>query len=63
MRRMTPQEINQQFWDAIVKGGIFPYYQPQYNHTTHQIIGAEALMRWHPPGFDMQSPTAFIPVL
>ena len=63
MRKMTPQEINQHFWDAIVKGGIFPYYQPQYNHTTHQTIGAEALMRWHPPGFDMQSPSAFIPVL
>ena len=63
MRIMTPQEINHHFWDAIVKGGIFPYYQPQYNHSTHQLIGAEALMRWLPPGFDMQSPSAFIPVL
>lgn len=63
MKTMTPRDINNHFWEAIVKGGIFPYYQPQFNHTTHKIIGAEALMRWKPPGFDMQSPTGFIPVL
>ena len=63
MKTMTPTEINKYFWDAIVKGGLFPYYQPQYNHTTHKLIGVEALMRWKPPGFDMQTPSVFIPVL
>jgi PAS domain S-box-containing protein len=63
MREMTPQEINLYFRDAIENGYIFPYYQPQYNHKTSQIIGAEALMRWHAPGFDMVSPVKFIPVL
>ena len=63
MNTLTPGEINQFFWDAVVKGGLFPYYQPQFNHTTHKLIGVEALMRWKPPGFDMQFPSVFIPVL
>lgn len=37
------------------------YYQPQVDHAG-QIIGAEALIRWQPPGEELVSPAAFIPV-
>lgn len=38
------------------------YYQPQFNHATKRIVGAEALIRWIHPKFGMQSPGDFIPV-
>lgn len=38
------------------------YYQPQFNHATGRIVGAEALVRWIHPEYGMQSPGDFIPV-
>lgn len=60
---MSPQEIVRDFQKAIENKQIFLHYQPQYNHSTHQMIGAEALMRWNHPAYGMQSPAEFIPVL
>jgi len=39
------------------------YLQPQYNHRTHQLVGAEALVRWNHPEKGMISPDSFIPIL
>lgn len=38
------------------------YYQPQYNHSTGMIVGAEALVRWRHPERGMISPGYFIPI-
>ena len=38
-------------------------YQPQIDVNTNQIVGAEALMRWHPEGMNSISPNVFIPLL
>ena len=38
------------------------YYQPQICATTHQIIGAEALIRWNHPEWGIVSPDEFIPI-
>ncbi len=38
------------------------YYQPQYNTTHQQLIGAEALARWHDEELGWVSPTEFVPV-
>ena len=36
------------------------YYQPQINIKTKQIVGVEALLRWHHPQLGLLSPTYFI---
>lgn len=38
------------------------YYQPQVNAQTGDIIGAEALVRWHSPTKGLVSPNVFIPM-
>jgi diguanylate cyclase (GGDEF)-like protein/PAS domain S-box-containing protein len=38
------------------------YYQPQVCAITHQIIGAEALIRWNHPEWGIVSPEDFIPL-
>lgn len=62
-RSMTPEELIAHFDSAIDNGYILAYYQPQYNHSTGRMTGAEALMRWIDPELGMQYPSDFIPVL
>ena len=44
---MKTNEIPAKFRSAMEAGEIYMCYQPQYNHSTGRMIGAEALMRWH----------------
>lgn len=62
-KKLTEEEIIYGFDEALNKGNIFLCYQPQYNHSTGKMIGAEALMRWNDPENGFQSPADFIPVL
>ena len=62
-KTMTEQEILSGFDEAIRENQIFACYQPQYNHSTGRMTGAEALMRWNHPEFGRQYPADFIPVL
>ena len=47
---------------ALADGQFHVYYQPQYNHATCSLVGAEALVRWIHPEKGMVSPADFIPV-
>ena len=47
---------------ALREGQIQVQYQPQVNLKTGQMVGTEALARWHHPGQGMISPAEFIPV-
>jgi diguanylate cyclase (GGDEF)-like protein/PAS domain S-box-containing protein len=38
------------------------HYQPKLDFATGKICGAEALIRWQPPGQSMISPASFIPI-
>ena len=61
--RMSEQELLAAFDEAIENDHIFAYFQPQVNHSTGRMVGAEALMRWKDPERGMQYPSDFIPVL
>ena len=56
-------EIKEKFDNALGSGDVYVCYQPQMNHITGQMIGAEALIRWRDPDDGFQSPADFIPVL
>ena len=62
-KRMTEHELVASFDRALAEGHIFALYQPQINHSTGRMIGAEALMRWKDPEYGMQYPSDFIPAL
>jgi len=47
---------------ALQKRQFLVYYQPQYNHSTGMMVGAEALVRWLHPEKGMIPPGQFIPV-
>jgi diguanylate cyclase (GGDEF)-like protein/PAS domain S-box-containing protein len=45
---------------AIVEQELQVYFQPQIDISTGQVIGAEALVRWHDPVYGYQIPSSFI---
>ena len=47
---------------AIASGEIRPHYQPKYDVATRQLVGCEALARWHHPVRGKLSPGEFIMV-
>jgi diguanylate cyclase (GGDEF)-like protein len=55
-------QISTQLRYAIERKQLMMYFQPQYDLKTDQIIGAEALIRWHHPELGMVSPGEFIPI-
>ena len=54
MKQLNEKEILSYFDEAIFNNQICAYYQPKFNHSTGRIIGAEALMRWIHPVYDLQ---------
>lgn len=49
--------------DAIDKGDVEAYLQPKFSMRTGDVVGAEALVRWHNADGSMKYPDQFIPVL
>ncbi len=47
--------------EALQKQSFALHYQPQLD-TAGQVVGVEALLRWHLPGHGMVSPAEFIPL-
>lgn len=48
--------------EALQQGQFHVFLQPQYNITSHQLVGAEALVRWFDPSVGVIPPGEFIPV-
>jgi diguanylate cyclase (GGDEF)-like protein/PAS domain S-box-containing protein len=47
---------------ALPRDELRLVYQPKMNLTTHEVIGVEALLRWHHPSFGIVSPAEFVPL-
>lgn len=60
---ITVQDILSNFDSAVANEEFQVYLQPQYNHSTGVLIGAEALVRWISPKYGFVSPADFIPAL
>jgi len=56
------QEIVGMMNAALAERQFVVYYQPQYDHSTGELIGAEALVRWLHPEHGLISPGVFIPI-
>ncbi len=54
-------KLDKELRRALEKGEFQLYYQEQNDGSNSQIIGAEALIRWFPPGQPMVPPDRFIP--
>ncbi|MEO7195570.1 MAG: bifunctional diguanylate cyclase/phosphodiesterase [Pseudonocardiaceae bacterium] len=52
-----------QFRHALDTGRVDVYFQPQLALPTRQVIGVEALVRWHHPDFGMIDPAEFVPLV
>lgn len=48
---------------ALTNGEMFLVYQPKYKGKTGEMVGCEALIRWHHTSFGFLSPGVFIPIL
>lgn len=59
---LSEQEISGIMLTALQEKQFVVYYQPQYNHSTGMLVGAEALVRWMHPERGMISPGIFIPI-
>lgn len=59
---LTEQEIVGMISSALAEKHFVIYYQPQYNHSTGMLVGAEALVRWKHPEKGLISPGIFIPI-
>ena len=54
--------LESQLRHALERNQFEMYYQPQISLITGDIIGAEALLRWHHPELGLVSPARFIPI-
>ena len=59
---LLEQAIVNDMHTALSEKQFQAWLQPQYNHSTGALIGAEALARWLHPARGMISPGEFIPV-
>ncbi len=54
--------LENDFRQAVAKGEMRLFYQPQVSLATGKIIGMEALVRWEHPQHGLLSPAHFIPL-
>ncbi|MBL0405948.1 EAL domain-containing protein [Microvirga aerilata] len=61
MRRVLEQRVSlgRDLREALANNEIVPFYQPKVNLATGEIVGLEALARWHHPGRGVLTPSVF----
>jgi len=63
MESVERNAIEYRVRQAVEAGEFRLYYQPQHDSTTHRILGAEALLRWHDPVTGVAEPGSFLQAL
>lgn len=61
LKLLSTQKIISSMEESLKDHQFKPWLQPQYNHTTGALIGAEALVRWEHDG-QLVCPADFIPL-
>jgi diguanylate cyclase (GGDEF)-like protein/PAS domain S-box-containing protein len=54
--------LESRLWQALERQEFELYLQPQIDLASGNVVGAEALLRWHPPGLGAVAPDRFIPI-
>lgn len=57
---IATQRTAEDILSGLDRGEFIPYYQPQFDATTLEIIGVEALARWKHPNSGILTPAAFM---
>jgi len=57
-RRTLARELRR----AVPRQEFIPYFQPQFDAHTHEIVGVETLARWQSPDLGLMMPADFLPV-
>ena len=55
-------QINSRLRIALEENHFYMHYQPKFEVNTQQVVGLEALIRWHDPELGEESPAVFIPI-
>jgi len=58
-----PDDLSHEVAEALEKGQIRPWFQPQISTDTGALTGFEALARWQHPQKGMIAPGAFLPAI
>ncbi|MFA6948605.1 MAG: EAL domain-containing protein, partial [Eubacteriales bacterium] len=59
---LQEQELTSEMNGALTSGQFETWLQPQFNHSSGALVGAEALVRWRHPQKGLIPPGVFIPV-
>ncbi len=59
---VTTKRIADDILSGLERNEFVAYYQPQFDVTTHAIIGVEALARWNHPTEGLLAPAAFMKI-
>ena len=59
---LEEQQLVNELSSALQQQQFKLFFQPQYNYSTGEIIGAEALVRWNHPTRGLLLPDKFIPL-
>ncbi|WP_274630405.1 EAL domain-containing protein [Arvimicrobium flavum] len=57
---ITTKRIADEILSGLERNEFVAYYQPQFDATTHDVIGVEALVRWRHPSKGLLAPRAFL---